>query len=596
MFAIIIGLITVLAGLIVVKGSQSSIHRKGKKLLKPPNTLPILGNAIIFLQARHKLFHWFAECQRQHGFRTLEISVPTLPPGVVINAPENLEFVLKHDDVFTKGDFFKSRSWDLFGDLNLFPKLLGNGIINVDGPLWKTQRKAALRFFSNSSLKTLVDVHLPMFVRETKSQLRKAAAEKRVIDLEAIFMDFTTRLMGKLAYDIDMDSSSTFFKSFDLASGAIGERFQNPLWRVTEPLFNARLRRALSEVKDFGASIVATTLEKWEYRLLHGQPSVPKSAINSDSGATQPDGYLINALIDNFKDPRLIADSALNFLSAGRDTTAQSLTWTFYLLMRHPTTIPKILTELSHLPTPPPRPPSPTPPSNPSTPQTTHTPPLLTSTTIQPTHLPYTHAVFYESLRLYPPVPFEIKQCSTPTTLPDNTYLPKDAVVVWCPWAMGRSREIWGEDAEFFNPERWLEDIVTEDDDDNEGEKRGHGVGTGKKVRLVPRSAFEFPVFNGGPRACMGKKMAELQAVYVIACLVREFEFEEVGEAVGGGEGGEGGKTVEDGDDGEAVESGEGGDGDGRKAKLKKRISRNSLTLPMEGGLPCYVRRGRGRV
>lgn len=41
--------------------------------------------------------------------------MPSLPPGIVINDPQNVEHVLKNNDVFIKGDFFKLRSWDLFG-------------------------------------------------------------------------------------------------------------------------------------------------------------------------------------------------------------------------------------------------------------------------------------------------------------------------------------------------------------------------------------------------------------------------------------------------------------------------------------------------
>ena len=156
--------------------------------------------------------------------------------------------------------------------------------------------------------------------------------------------------------------------------------------------------------------------------------------------------------------------------------------------------------------------------------------------------LVYAMAVFYESLRLYPPVPFEIKQCEAATTLPDGTFLPKGAIVLWCPWAMGRSTRIWPDEPGAFRPERWLE---TADD------------GT---PRLRTRTQYEFPVFNGGPRTCLGKKMAELQAVFVIASLVRDFDFEEAG-VVRGADG-----------------------------KLVERRSRNSLTLPMEGGLPCRVR------
>jgi len=125
-------------------------------------------------------------------------------------------------------------------------------------------------------------------------------------------------------------------------------------------------------------------------------------------------------------------------------------------------------------------------------------------------------------------VPFEIKQCEEDTTLPDGTFLPKKAIVVWCTWAMNRSKLIWGDDAPRFVPERWLRDGV-----------------------LVNKTAFEFPVFNGGPRTCLGKKMAESIAVMTIARLVRDFDFEPV--------------------------------------DTEEKISRNSLTLPMDGGLQCLV-------
>jgi hypothetical protein len=76
------------------------------------------------LQARHKLFSWFVKCERLFGFETFEISVPSLPPGVVINDPKNLEFVLKNEGIFGKGAFFKLRSWDLFGESSYTSRLV----------------------------------------------------------------------------------------------------------------------------------------------------------------------------------------------------------------------------------------------------------------------------------------------------------------------------------------------------------------------------------------------------------------------------------------------------------------------------------------
>ena len=49
--------------------------------------------------------------------------MPSLPPGIVINSPQNVEHVLKNSDVFIKGDLFKVRSWDLFGRPVQLPKM-----------------------------------------------------------------------------------------------------------------------------------------------------------------------------------------------------------------------------------------------------------------------------------------------------------------------------------------------------------------------------------------------------------------------------------------------------------------------------------------
>ena len=169
----------------------------------------------------------------------------------------------------------------------------------------------------------------------------------------------------------------------------------------------------------------------------------------------------------------------------------------------------------------------------------------LSFDTVQPSSLPYIAAVFNESLRFYPPVPVELKESIAETTFPDGTWLPKGSVVMWATWAMGRSKKTWGDDADEFRPERWL----TAGDE-------------GQALTLKTVSAFAFPVFNGGPRACLGRRMAELLAVHVVASLIWKYEFAEVFD-----------KEIQPGQ------------------IPKERRSQNSLTLPMEGGLPCHVRR-----
>ncbi|KAB5583018.1 cytochrome P450 [Coniochaeta sp. 2T2.1] len=488
-----------------------TIRRHGKRLRKAPNTLPLVGNGILFMQSRQKLFKWFTKCERLADYETLEISVPTLPPGIIVHDPKNLEFIFKNESLFSKGDFVKSRAWDLFG----------HGIINADGEAWRLQRKAGAAFLSTANLRVLTDIALPQFLGEELEKLKGVADRKEETDLQEVFHEITTQLMGRMAYNMEMHTSDPFTTAFDFASGATAQRFQNPLWFLTEPFTAFRFRRSVKVVKSFGQKIVAKAVA--DRHTSNRSTPDPKSVSDSDSNAEKLDqisGTLINSFLDSISDHFVVADAALNYLSAGRDTTAQALTWTFHLLFSNPSAVTQIRDEaqsiLSSLPKDDPNP-------------LAH---------LTPQSLPYTLATFYESLRLFPPIPLEIKQLVAPhaVTLPDGTVLPPETVVVWSPWAIGRSRKTWGPDVDDFRPERWLE------------------LDDGGERKMVQRPASEFPVFNGGPRSCLGKKMAEVIGVQVIAAVVAGFD----------------------------VEAREG---------RGERTSKISLTLPMAGGLPVSVRR-----
>ncbi|KAF4826123.1 Cytochrome P450 94A1 [Colletotrichum tropicale] len=479
---------------------QPKLRRNGVPLRRPPDTLPLAGNGINFLRDRQKLFDWFTKCEQLHGYETLQISVPSLPPGVIISDPKNLEYVFKHEGIFAKGEFFKGRSRDLFG----------NGIINVDGDLWKVQRKAGLNFLNMSNLGVLTDVALPRYLSQSVALLQERASSGVSVDLQAVFHEITTQLMGKMAYNMEMHADDEFGLAFDYASGATAERFQNPLWFITEIATGRRFRESISIVKSFGQRIVSSATGDSEKRA--GKPVDTVSAEEAVDRLNDISGSLIHSFLDAIGDEQLVADAALNYLSAGRDTTAQALTWTFYLLMKHPDVVVKIRDEVDSL----------TAGSEKSFEKTI-------SERCNPTSTPYTFAVFCEALRIFPPIPFEIKQAVQATTLPDGTFLPQNSVIVWCTWAMNRSRVTWGPDADQFRPERWLVD-----------------------GKVLNKTASEFPVFNGGPRTCLGKKMAEIIAVQVIATVAGLFECVRV-------------------DDFE-------------------RVSKSSLTLPMKNGMPCVVR------
>nr|XP_045090401.1 noroxomaritidine synthase-like [Aegilops tauschii subsp. strangulata] len=185
-----------------------------------------------------------------------------------------------------------------------------------------------------------------------------------------------------------------------------------------------------------------------------------------------------------------LRDTTMNLMIAGRDTTGSALTWFFYLLTRNPGVVSKILAELDTI-------------------KTTTTTTLDGMVTFDPDELGrlvYLHAALCESLRLYPPVPFEHKGVVAAEALPSGHEVrPGDKILVSL-YAMGRMEAVWGMDCREFRPERW--------------------IGEDGKPRYVP--SYKFASFNAGPRTCLGKDMAFVQLKAVAAAVVRNFEVEAV--------------------------------------------------------------------
>lgn len=155
-------------------------------------------------------------------------------------------------------------------------------------------------------------------------------------------------------------------------------------------------------------------------------------------------------------------------LFAGRETTASFLSDIWFELSRHPSVFSRLQTEIENLDSNEP----------------------LTFEALK--SLPYLRAVLNETLRIHPVVPENSRQASNDTLLPlgggedqqSPVFVPKGHLVSWSVYAMHKRKDLFGEDAEVYRPERWLDD----------------------EERKAIRPGWAFLPFNGGPRICIGRK------------------------------------------------------------------------------------------
>jgi cytochrome P450 len=252
----------------------------------------------------------------------------------------------------------------------------------------------------------------------------------------------------------------------------------------------------------------------------------------------------------------------------GRDTTAQALSWTIYLLLLHPEIKTTVIEELVAS-------------EEPSIVAESSSLSDLTSSTSETAYCPYTNAVISEALRLHPPVPLEIHEnvSSEPIRLPDGTIVSPGEKVVWSPWAMSRSTRIWGENALEFKPQRWLVPATSSAPE----HANGQGGERIPKDHASRKTAFEFPVFHAGPRSCLGKQLARIELIYAMRQLFRRYDFFPAWGPAGSNQRSRPGRRSSRGNSIPA---------DDRDIKLgMEREVGDGLTGPIRGGLPVTVRR-----
>lgn len=357
------------------------------------------------------------------------------------------EALVKNADALCKGDQVR----------RALGPALGQGLLTADGAHWKWQRQSVAGAFRHDKL---LELQPMMIAAAQRTRDKWLANSSKNIDIGHEMMhttfDIIVETMMSGGHGIDVDrverSISDFLKptGWTLALGIL----KAPEWLPYPGRRKARaavefLRSSLMRVVETRR---AATAERTDL------VSMLLSAADPETGRTMTDMEIV--------------DNLMTFITAGHETTALGLAWTFDLLARHPEIEEKVLNEIDGM---------------------TEGEDL---TVDHISKLAYTRQVFSEAMRLYPPAPV-----ITRTALQDfrlGEYLIPAGTVLMVPiYALHRHASIWP-DAEVFDPERF----------NPEASKSRH--------------RYAYMPFGAGPRVCIGNAFAVMEAVAILAVLLQK--------------------------------------------------------------------------
>jgi len=281
-----------------------------------------------------------------------------------------------------------------------------------------------------------------------------------------------------------LEKRHPFADAFDRSQEAIFFRNVDFTWKLKNLLnisYEKHLKKDVKVLNDFAFSIIKN---KRDVANLDEQADLVSRFLAS----AEKDGTTLN---DEY-----VRDIVLNFIIAGRDTTAQTLTWAVHFLNDHPEQLKKMQREIDS-----------------ALPDLEDVPEYQTVGSLD-----FAHAVLSETLRIRPVVPGIYKRAVSDDILPDGTEIRAGEIVMYSAYAMGHMDYIWGAQAAEWIPERWLEETESEETEDESGAFKS-------MFKLLPSPPdYKFPAFNVGDRACLGKPVAYLEAKMLLALLYRRFD------------------------------------------------------------------------
>jgi cytochrome P450 len=420
---------------------QSSEESSTAKRAAPgPRGLPLLGNV---LDAWRDPLELFVQTHRTYG----DVARLRFGPFAyyLLNDPAHVHHVL----VESHANYTKSRN---YRGLRF---VVGQGLVTSEGDFWRRQRRLAQPAFHRQRLGAFVT----MMAGDTEKMLdRWDRSERAEIDVHEEMMHLTFRIVGRTLFSTDVEGDAqaigeALTRAIRWANEYVEAVVHAPPWFPTPD--NVRFGRAKKTLDDLVFRIIR------ERRESGADPgdllSMLMNARDEESRAAMTDAQL--------------RDEVMTLVLAGHETTANALSWTFYLLSRHPDVARRLKNEVTDV-------------LGGRAPALEDLPRLV-----------YTRQVIEESLRLYPPAWILERQAIASDTI-GGFEIEKGAIVGISPWSIHRSTKLW-DNPEGFDPDRF----------------RPEGAAARPKLAYLP--------FGAGPRFCIGNAFALMEAQIIVAMVMQ---------------------------------------------------------------------------
>lgn len=408
---------------------------------------------------------------RFHAMHRYTFRICILGTSNLITAePRNVQAVLASQF----GDFAMGRA----RKTNL-KMILGRSIFAVDGVAWQSARETVRPIFARENIANLemLESHVQTLLSCIEQPGMDAQGWTKPVGLAGLFPCLT------------IDSATELFlghSTHSLQSRLSGEPPKHEFHRAFERIqavLSIRMRlRSLYWL--YGNSEIRESM-----RILNAfiDDAIREADVDVDSKRSKYD--FLNTLRERCADVGEVREQVLGMLAAGRDTTASLMSWVFYCLARDPRVFEKlrsIIIEHFGLYNPDPE-------------------AAVRDITFQKLKgCRYLQHVLNETLRLHSIVAFNSRMVVRDTTLPTGggpgggspIFVPAGSEVNFSTHVMHRRKDLWGDDADQFVPERWE----------------------------TTKPGWSYAPFNGGPRICIGQQFALTEAGYTIVRLLQRYD------------------------------------------------------------------------